>query len=118
LNAYPRGKRVVGLSKIALACTGATTYANTVSPTSTRLTQTQDITGTVAIQYDAAGSITADGTHTFTYSDRGRVAAASNAEGTVNYLYNAFNLWGIKPLYALLSKVCALPLYAARRLQF
>lgn len=71
---------------------GATTYANTVSPTSNRLTQTQDITGTAAIVYDAAGHITADGANTFSYSDRGRMATASNAGGTVNYLYNALNL--------------------------
>lgn len=71
---------------------GATTYANTVSPTSNRLTQTQDITGTAAIVYDAAGHIMADGANTFSYSDRGRMATASNAGGTVNYLYNALNL--------------------------
>jgi hypothetical protein len=57
LNAYPPGKRIVGLSKIVLACISATTYANT-----------------------------------FTYSDKERMATASNAGGTVNYLYNALNL--------------------------
>ena len=71
---------------------GSTTYANTVAPTSNRYTQTQDITGTASVQYDAAGHITNDGANTFTYSDRGRIATASNAGGTVNYLYNALEL--------------------------
>jgi RHS repeat-associated protein len=71
---------------------GSTTYTNTVAPDSNKYTQTQDVTGTAAVQYDAAGHITADGANTFTYSDRGRMATASNAGGTVNYSYNALEL--------------------------
>ena len=46
--------------------------------------------GTATIQYDAAGHITNDGTNTFTYSDRGRMTSATNAGGTVTYLYNGY----------------------------
>jgi RHS repeat-associated protein len=67
-----------------------TSYSNTVQTTSNRLTQTQDVNGTATLQYDAAGHITNDGTNTFTYSDRGRMTSASNAGGTVNYLYNGY----------------------------
>jgi len=68
-----------------------TTYSNTVASTSNRLTQTQDVNGTATIQYDAAGHITNDGTNGFTYSDRGRMTSATNAGGTVSYLYNGLN---------------------------
>ncbi|WP_342616812.1 Ig-like domain repeat protein [Rhodoferax sp. GW822-FHT02A01] len=68
---------------------GSTSYANTVSPSSNRLTQIQDVGGTASLAYDAAGNITADGMNTFTYSDRGRMASAANAGGTVGYAYNA-----------------------------
>ncbi|MFN7609635.1 MAG: hypothetical protein ACK5QX_01655, partial [bacterium] len=67
-----------------------TSYSNTVASTSNRLTQTQDVNGTATLQYDAAGHITSDGTNTFTYSDRGRMTSATNAGGTVNYLYNGY----------------------------
>jgi RHS repeat-associated protein len=70
----------------------ATTYANTVSPSSNRLTQTQDVGGTASIVHDAAGNITSDGLNSFTYSDRGRMASATTAGGTVNYRYNALEL--------------------------
>jgi len=68
-----------------------TTYTNTVASTSNRLTQTQDVPGTAAIQYDAAGHITNDGSNSFTYSDRGRMTSATNAGGTVSYQYNGLN---------------------------
>lgn len=68
---------------------GATTYNNTVSNTSNRLVQTQDVGGTASIQYDAAGNMTGDGSNTFTYSERGRMKSVTNAGGTVSYLYNA-----------------------------
>ena len=70
---------------------GASTYSNTVSPTSNRLTQTQDVLGTATIQYDAAGHITSDGANSFTYTDRGRMSSAVTVGGTVNYLYNGLN---------------------------
>jgi RHS repeat-associated protein len=71
---------------------GATTYTNTIATTSNKLTQTQDVGGTATIQHDAAGNITSDGTNTFTYSDRGRMATMTNAGGTVTYSYNALEL--------------------------
>lgn len=67
---------------------GATTYSNTVAATSNRLTQTQDVTGTANVLYDAAGHITSDGANSYSYSDRGRMSSAVTAGGTVNYLYN------------------------------
>jgi RHS repeat-associated protein len=69
-----------------------TSYPNTISSTSNKLTQTQDVGGTAAVVHDAAGNITSDGTNTYTYSDRGRLATMTNAGGTVTYSYNALEL--------------------------
>ncbi|MGH6638684.1 MAG: Ig-like domain repeat protein [Polaromonas sp.] len=66
-----------------------TSYPNTIATTSNRLTQTQDVLGTATVQHDAAGNITGDGVNTYIYSDRGRMATAGNAGGTVTYSYNA-----------------------------
>ncbi|MBC5785079.1 Ig-like domain repeat protein [Ramlibacter sp. USB13] len=71
---------------------GGTTYTNTVSATSNRLTQVQDATGTASIGHDAAGNIVGDGSSTFAYSDRGRMASATTGSGTVAYLYNGDGL--------------------------
>jgi YD repeat-containing protein len=48
--------------------------------------------GTATVVHDAAGNITSDGTNSYTYSDRGRLAAMTNAGGTVTYSYNALEL--------------------------
>jgi RHS repeat-associated protein len=69
-----------------------TGYANTISATSNKLTQTQDVVGTASVVHDAAGNITSDGTNTYTYSDRGRMATMTNGGGTVTYSYNALEL--------------------------
>jgi len=69
-----------------------TSYPNTISATSNKLTQTQDIIGTATVVHDAAGNITSDGLNTYTYSDRGRLATMTNAGGTVTYSYNALEL--------------------------
>ncbi len=69
-----------------------TTYTNTIEATSNKLTQTQDVNGTASILHDAAGNIVDDGTSSFTYSDRGRLASVQTAGGTVSYLYNGLNL--------------------------
>ncbi|MFS2032748.1 Ig-like domain repeat protein [Polaromonas sp. CT11-55] len=69
-----------------------TSYANTISATSNKLTQTQDVGGTATVAHDAAGNITSDGINTFTYGDRGRMATMTNAGGTVSYSYNALEL--------------------------
>ncbi|MEJ8839681.1 RHS repeat-associated core domain-containing protein [Ramlibacter sp. AN1133] len=66
----------------------AASYTNTVSATSNRLTTVQDGSGTASIAYDAAGHIVADGRNTYSYSDRGRMASAVTAGGTVAYVYN------------------------------
>jgi len=44
------------------------------------------------VVHDAAGNITSDGTNTYTYSDRGRLATMTNAGGTVTYSYNALEM--------------------------
>jgi RHS repeat-associated protein len=69
-----------------------TNYPNTISATSNKLTQTQDVGGTATIVHDTAGNITSDGTNTYTYGDRGRLATMANAGGTVAYSYNALEL--------------------------
>ncbi|MFS2032601.1 Ig-like domain repeat protein [Polaromonas sp. CT11-55] len=69
-----------------------TSYPNTISATSNKLTQTQDVGGTATVVHDTAGNITSDGTNTYTYSDRGRLATMTNAGGTVSYSYNALEL--------------------------
>jgi RHS repeat-associated protein len=69
-----------------------TSYPNTISATSNKLTQTQDVGGTATVMHDAAGNITSDGINTYTYSDRGRMATMTNAGGTVTYSYNALEL--------------------------
>jgi RHS repeat-associated protein len=71
---------------------GASTYTNTLATTSNRLVQTQDVAGSASVVYDAAGNVTGDGSNTFTYSDRGRMKTATNAAGTVTYLYNGMGL--------------------------
>jgi len=69
-----------------------TSYPNTISATSNKLTQTQDVGGTATVVHDAAGNITGDGTNTYTYSDRGRLATVTNTGGMVTYGYNALEL--------------------------
>jgi RHS repeat-associated protein len=69
-----------------------TSYPNVISATSNKLTQTQDVSGTATVVHDAAGNITSDGTNTYTYSDRGRLATMTNAGGAVTYSYNALEL--------------------------
>jgi RHS repeat-associated protein len=67
---------------------GGTTYTNTIASSSNRLTQVQDVGGTAAVTHDAAGNITADGTNSYGYSDRGRMGSATTANGAVTYSYN------------------------------
>lgn len=63
---------------------GGTTYTNTISATINRVTQIGDVGGPFMVSYDSSGNITGDGTNTYTYSDRGRMASATKAGGTVN----------------------------------
>ena len=69
-----------------------TSYPNTISANSNKLTQTQDVGGTATVVHDAAGNITSDGINTYTYSDRGRLATMTNAGGIVSYSYNALEM--------------------------
>jgi RHS repeat-associated protein len=69
-----------------------TSYPNTISATSNKLNQTQDVGGTATVAHDAAGNITSDGSNSYTYSDRGRLETMTNAGGTVTYSYNAQEL--------------------------
>jgi RHS repeat-associated protein len=67
---------------------GGTAYTNTIAATSNRLTQVQDVGGTNTISHDAAGNTIGDGSATYAYSDRGRMASATTTSGTVSYTYN------------------------------
>lgn len=74
-----------------LKTVAGTGYTNTVSPSSNRLTQVSSPAGTVSIGYDAMGNVTADGSATFTYSDRGRIYYATTSAGPVSYQYDGRN---------------------------
>ncbi|MFD2454553.1 Ig-like domain repeat protein [Ideonella paludis] len=70
----------------------ANTYAQTIAPTSNRVTTETNATGSKSLQYDTAGNLQSDGTYAYTYSDRGRlsrvtVGTATGAE-VANYRYN------------------------------
>lgn len=67
---------------------GGTAYPNMISPTSNRLNQVRDAAGTATIAHDAAGNVVGDGSFTYTYSDRGRMAGVTTGGGSVAYLYN------------------------------
>jgi RHS repeat-associated protein len=71
-----------------LAQTGDEPSTYTVSSTSNRLTS---ISGamTRSYVYNASGSITSDGTATFTYDDAGRLVSATKAGVTTTYSLNA-----------------------------
>src|SRR5205085_5248476 len=66
---------------------GGTTYTNTVSSTSNRYTQVQDVGGTSSVTHDSSGNITADGTNSFGFSDRGRMNSTTVSGGSVAVLY-------------------------------
>jgi RHS repeat-associated protein len=70
---------------------GGVTYPSTIEASSNRLVQTQDAGGVATVTYDAAGHVVGDSANTFAYSDRGRMKSATNAGGTVTYLYNGQN---------------------------
>jgi RHS repeat-associated protein len=67
---------------------GGTSYTNTVSSSSNKLTQVQDVGGTANPSYDNAGNVTGDGTNTYSYSDRGRMTSATVSGGSVSFTYN------------------------------
>ncbi|MHA6889851.1 RHS repeat-associated core domain-containing protein [Ralstonia pseudosolanacearum] len=66
---------------------GGSSYTQTVDSASNRQTASTGPTPTTN-SYDAAGSLTSDGTTTYSYSDRGRLASVTKNGTTTNYLYN------------------------------
>ena len=68
---------------------GATTYTHVVAATSNKLTSVSGPAPAQTNAYDAAGNLTGNGTATFTYSDRGRMATAKVGTNTVTYKLNA-----------------------------
>ncbi len=67
---------------------GGNSYTQTVDPASNRQTASTGPTATTN-SYDAVGSLTSDGTVTYSYSDRGRLASVTKNGTTTSYLYNA-----------------------------
>jgi RHS repeat-associated protein len=72
---------------------GGNTYVNTVDGASNRLTVVQTPgSGGAPVNntqsYTAAGALTADGTASYAYSDRGRMSSATAAGSTTAYTYN------------------------------
>jgi RHS repeat-associated protein len=64
-------------------------YTNTIAATSNRLTATTGPAPAKTNTYDQVGNLKADGTATYVYSDRGRMASATKGGSTTTYLYNA-----------------------------
>jgi RHS repeat-associated protein len=64
-------------------------YTNTIAATSNRLAATTGPVPAKTNTYDQVGNLKADGTATYVYSDRGRMASATKGGSTTTYLYNA-----------------------------
>jgi len=75
---------------------GATNYTDTIASNSNWLMSTNGPSPNRSNSYDADGHLTADGTYTYTYSDRGRLASVKASGNTVNYLYNGLEQRVIK----------------------
>lgn len=71
---------------------GGTAYTQTISLTSNRLAVTSDALGSASVTHDVSGNVTDDGSATYSYSDRGRLAGASTPGGSVTYAYNGLGL--------------------------
>jgi len=74
---------------------GAVNYGYSVAPGSNRL---QSVAGPTpkTYQHDAAGNVLNDSRTTFNYNDRGRLAGASNAQGSTSYLVNGLGQRSVK----------------------
>jgi len=66
---------------------GGSSYTQSVDPASNRQTASTGSTATTN-SYDAAGNQTNDGTITYNYSDRGRLASVAQGTTSTSYLYN------------------------------
>ncbi|MDB0524746.1 RHS repeat-associated core domain-containing protein, partial [Ralstonia solanacearum] len=69
---------------------GGSSYTQTVDSASNRQTASTGPTATTN-SYDAAGNQTGDGSTTYSYSDRGRLASVTKNGTTTNYLYNGLD---------------------------
>jgi len=67
---------------------GATTYANSISPLSNRLSKTSGPAPAKVNEYDSAGNLTSDGTVRYSYGASGRLKSAIFMGGQTTYLYN------------------------------
>ncbi len=67
---------------------GTTTYTDTIASTSNQLTGTNGPAPNRTNLYDADGNLTSDGTYSYGYSARGRMATSVSGSNTVSYLYN------------------------------
>ncbi len=74
---------------------GGNSYTQTVDLASNRQTASTGPTAT-RNSYDAVGNLTSDGTTTYSYSDRGRLASVTKNGTTTNYLYNGLGQRVIK----------------------
>ena len=74
---------------------GTASYSHTVAAGSNRL---QNVEGPLArtYQHDPAGNIVNDSRTSFTYNDRGRLAAATTTQGTTSYLVNGLGQRSVK----------------------
>ncbi|MEF9388543.1 RHS repeat domain-containing protein [Ralstonia solanacearum species complex bacterium KE056] len=66
---------------------GGASYTQTIDPASNRQTASTGPAATTN-RYDAAGNQTGDGSTTYSYSDRGRLASVTKNGITTSYLYN------------------------------
>jgi len=67
---------------------GTTNYAYTISTTSNRLTATAGPSPSRSFTIDAAGNVTGDGTDTWSFNARGRMASATVGSNTATYTYD------------------------------
>ncbi len=74
---------------------GGSSYTQTIDPNSNRQTTSTGPTAATN-SYDSAGNLTSDGTTTYNYSDRGRLASVTNNGTTTSYLYNGLGLRVVK----------------------
>lgn len=84
-----------GSNRTATVFGGTASYSHSVAASSNRL---QSIAGPTAktYQYDAAGNVIHDGRTSFGYNDRGRLASASNTQGSTTYLINGLGQRAVK----------------------
>jgi RHS repeat-associated protein len=78
----PNGNRI-------LRTTGGISQVSTISPSSNQITSVKGTGPAIVQAYDAAGHLIADGSTSYTYSERGRRRTARVGGQLVTYRYNA-----------------------------